>query len=191
MAIRIVKATVNEVNDIAATGRQSFYDAFHSIFIRKDELQKYLDSTYDVFKLANSIENSNNLFFVAYDNDKPIGFAKLKQLSRHQQIQSVRQTELQKIYVLKEYHGTGVSQTLLNKVLDAAVELQPEIVWLNVHVGNTKARRFYEKNGFSVAGKHYYIIGTQKFEFDLMSIAVGRSAYELKNISEPEGAAHR
>lgn len=172
MAIRIIKATVNEADDIAATGRQSFYDAFHSIFIRKDELQKYLDTNYDVFKLRNSIENSNSLFFVAYDDNKPIGFAKLKQQSKHQQIQSARQVELQKIYVLKEYHGTGVSQTLLNKVLDTASELQPEIVWLNVHVGNTKARRFYEKNGFSVVGKHYYTIGTQKFEFDLMMVPV-------------------
>ncbi|MBI2729699.1 MAG: GNAT family N-acetyltransferase [Sphingobacteriales bacterium] len=119
MAIRIIKATINEANDIAVTGRQSFYDAFHSIFIRKDELQKYLDATYDIFKLANSIESSNSLFFVAYDDEKPIGFAKLKQQSQHQQIQSAKQVELQKIYVLKEYHGTGISQTLLNKVLDA------------------------------------------------------------------------
>ncbi|MBI1781413.1 MAG: GNAT family N-acetyltransferase [Sphingobacteriales bacterium] len=191
MAIRIIKATVNEANDIATTGRQSFYDAFHSIFIRKDELQKYLDTNYDVFKLRNSIENSNNLFFVAYDDDTPIGFAKLKQQSRHQQIQSAKQIELQKIYVLKEYHGTGISQTLLSKVMDAANELQPDIVWLNVHVGNTKARRFYEKNGFSIVGKHYYIIGTQKFEFDLMTITVGHTTHEFKTITEPAGVAHR
>jgi ribosomal protein S18 acetylase RimI-like enzyme len=172
MAIRIIKATVNEADDIARVGRQSFYDAFHSLFIRKDELQKYLDSTYNLFKLTKSIINSKNQFLVAYDDEKPIGFTKLKQPSIHPTIKLERQVELQKIYVLKEYHGTGVSQTLLNKVLEAAVAFQPQIIWLNVHVSNARAKRFYEKNGFGFVGKHYYSIGTQKFEFDVMMVSV-------------------
>jgi diamine N-acetyltransferase len=178
MAIRIIKATLNEAAHIAATGRQSFYDAFHSIFINKNELEKYLDTTYDVNKLIKSISNPNNNFFVAYDNDKPVGFAKIKIQSKHQQIKANTQSELQKIYVLKEYHSSGVGQTLLNIVLNAVNEIQPELVWLNVHVTNARAKRFYEKNGFAAAGKHYHTIGTQKFEFDLMTIPVSHSQRE-------------
>jgi ribosomal protein S18 acetylase RimI-like enzyme len=172
MAIRIFKATINEAADIATVGRQSFYDAFHSVFIRKDELEKYIETTYDVEKISNSITHGSNVYFIAYNNEQPVGFAKLKKQSGHSQIKSFKQSELQKIYVLTEYHGSGVAQTLLNKVLDAANEIQPEIVWLNVHVGNAKARRFYEKNGFSIVGKHYYTIGTQKFEFNIMMVPV-------------------
>ena len=38
MALKIIKASANEAADIAEAGRLSFYDVFHSIFIRKDEL---------------------------------------------------------------------------------------------------------------------------------------------------------
>ena len=172
MALKIIKATISEAAEIADVGRQSFYDAFHSIFINKDELAVYLNKTYGIKKLGDSISNDNSIFFLAYDDEKPIGFAKIKKQSSHQQVNAVRQTELQKIYVLKEYHGSGVGQTLLNTVLDAANEIQPEYVWLNVHVSNVKAKRFYEKNGFTAVGKHYYAIGTQKFEFDLMTIPI-------------------
>lgn len=172
MAIRIIKATVKEANDIARVGRQSFYDAFHSLFIRKAELETYLEKTYDEKKLEQSIDNPNNLFLVAYDNEKPVGFVKLKKQAIQPQLGAARQTELQKIYVLTEYHGSGVAQTLLNIVVEAANDWQPEYVWLNVHVSNVKAKRFYEKNGFTKVGKHYYTIGTQKFEFDLMALPV-------------------
>lgn len=172
MAIRIIKATTAEATQISVVGKQSFYDAFHSIFINKNELAKYLNHTYSMEKLKGSISNTNNLFFVAYDDDKPVGFAKIKKQSPHQQIKANTQTELQKIYVLKEYHGSGVGLTLLNTVLDAAREIGPELMWLNVHVTNSKAKRFYEKNGFVQAGKHYHTIGTQKFEFDLMELPV-------------------
>ncbi|MGE5107247.1 MAG: GNAT family N-acetyltransferase [Sphingobacteriales bacterium] len=172
MAFKIIKAADTNAAIISAVGRQSFYDAFHSIFINKDELAKYLDKTYDVKKIANSINNLNNIFFIAYDNDRPVGFAKIKRQSTHQQIKAATQTELQKIYVLEEYHGTGAGAALLNVILETAHTIQPEYIWLNVHVGNTKAKRFYEKNGFVQVGKHYHTIGTQKFEFDLMDFPI-------------------
>ena len=190
MSIRIIRAKAAEAKDISKAGRQSFYDAFHPIFINKDELAKYLDQTYNVDKLIISIHNPNNIFFVAYDEDKPVGFAKIKRQSPNQQIKAATQSELQKIYVLKGYHGSGVGLTLLNTVLDAANEIQPEYVWLNVHVSNVKAKRFYEKNGFTAVRKHYYTIGTQKFEFELMTIPVGHPGNESKSFSLPDGAAH-
>ena len=189
MSVKIIRATEAESADISKAGRQSFYDAFHSIFINKDELAVYLDKTYDVSKLSRSISNQNNIFFIAYDDDKPVGFAKLKRQSPHLQINAATQSELQKIYVLKEYHGSGVGLALLNTVLNAAKEIQPELVWLNVHLSNAKARRFYEKNGFTAVGKHYHTIGTQKFEFDLMTTPVGHPTNESKNYLESTGVA--
>lgn len=190
MGIKIIKATVNEAAAIAVVGRQSFYDAFHSIFINKDELNVYLDKTYSVKKLEQSITNPGNLFYVAYKDDKAVGFAKIKKQSAHPQIAGGHQSELQKIYVLKEYHGSGVAQTMLNTVTDA-VRNETISLWLNVHVSNQRAKRFYEKNGFAVAGKHYYTIGTQKFEFDLMMLTVGHPTHELKKNGELAGVAHR
>ncbi|MGA0567198.1 GNAT family N-acetyltransferase [Rathayibacter sp. KR2-224] len=52
------------------------------------------------------------------------------------------QRELHGIYVLRDHHGTGAAQRLL----DAALGNSPAFLW--VLVDNPRARAFYRRNGF-------------------------------------------
>src|SRR5213595_3587358 len=98
-------------------------------------------------KMAKSLEKENNVFFLAFVENVPVGFAKVKKHSLNEQIESIAQMELQKIYVLSYYHGSGAGQALFQAVVDLANEIQPDFLWLDTHVSNAKAIRFYEKNG--------------------------------------------
>jgi len=170
MKITIKRANITHANAISFIGRRSFHDAFAHLFYNKDELQEYLDYAYSVDKIAGSIRKSNNVFFLAFANERPVGFVKLKKHSLNPQIDSFAQMELQKIYVLKEYHGTGAGQSLMDAALEfAQSEVRPEYIWLDTHITNDRAVRFYEKNGFQVCGRHYFTIGTQMFEYHLMN----------------------
>ena len=80
--------------------------------------------------------------------------------------------ELQKIYVLSYYHGSGAGNALMQSVLDLAKKMQPDFLWLDTHINNIKAIRFYEKNGFKRSAKHYFTIGSQTFEYDMMCLPV-------------------
>ncbi len=55
-------------------------------------------------------------------------------------------TELYFIYVLRDHHGTGIGQQLL----DAALDPGPAHLW--VAAENPRARRFYTHNGFALDG---------------------------------------
>ena len=172
MSIRIIKAQLSHASVIAAIGKQSFRDAFGSTFTSKEELKQYLDYTYNSEKIRRSIEKENNVFFIVYIGTVPVGFAKVKKHSLNEQIESISQMELQKIYVLSFCHGTGAGAALMQAVLDLAKETQPDFLWLDVYNGNHKAIHFYEKNGFTITGKYFFTIGTQTFEYHLMSIPV-------------------
>ena len=172
MNIRVIVANCSHADAIASIGKQSFRDAFGPLFRHKAELLEYLEYTYHPNKILKSLEKENNVFFLAFVENVPIGFAKVKKYSLNEQLEPIAQMELQKIYVLSYYHGIGAGQALLQAVIDLANEIQPDLVWLDTHINNAKAIRFYERNGFRRAGKYFFTIGTQTFEYNLMCLHV-------------------
>ena len=170
--IKIIIADSSHAEEISSIGRQSFRVAFGDLFNDKNELNEYLDYTYAQDKITRSLEKENNIFFLAFIENVAVGFAKVKKYSLNEQIESVAQMELQKIYVLPYYHGIGVGSALMQAVIDLANEISPDYIWLDTHISNTKAIRFYEKNGFKKTGKYYFTIGSQPFEYYLMSMPV-------------------
>ncbi len=172
MNIKVIRADSSHAETIASIGKRSFRDAFGSLFKDKTALFEYLEYTYSVDKIIKSINKENNVFFLAFVENVPVGFAKVKKSSLNEQIASIAQMELQKIYVLSYYHGSGAGAALMQTVLELARQVQPDYVWLDTHTTNTKAIRFYEKNGFVRAGKNYFTIGTQTFEYYVMCLPV-------------------
>jgi ribosomal protein S18 acetylase RimI-like enzyme len=175
--ITIIEAGVDHSASIAAVGKRSFYDAFRPFFYSQAELKEYLDYTYAIEKIASSITKPNNVFFIALLDQKVIGFAKLKKHSPNKQISAGRQMELQKIYVLKEYHGSGAGQALLQAVLEMANKIQAQCIWLDVLLQNERAIRFYEKCRFEKYGKHFFTIGSQTLAYDIMIFPVTNSSF--------------
>lgn len=172
MNIKVIRANSSHAETISSIGKLSFRDAFGNLFNDKVTLFEYLEYTYSIDKVVKSINKENNVFFIAFVENVPVGFAKVKKSSLNEQIESIAQMELQKIYVLSYYHGSGAGAALMQAVLEMAHELQPDYVWLDTPTSNAKAIRFYEKNGFIMAGKNYFTIGTQTFEYYVMCLPV-------------------
>ena len=167
MSIKVIRANSSHAETIASIGKLSFRDAFGGLFNDKSTLFEYLEYTYSVDKITKSINKENNVFFVAFLENVPVGFAKVKKSSLNEQIKSIAQMELQKLYVLSYYHGSGAGAALMQTVLELARELQPDYVWLDTHTTNTRAIRFYEKNGFMEIDKSLLPL-----EFPVMAVDV-------------------
>ena len=188
MSIKVIKAGETHAATIGNIGRQSFRDAFGQLFYKKEELQDYLEYTYKPERIIASLQKENNIFFLAYVDSVPVGFAKVKKYSLNDQIESVAQMELQKIYVLSYYHGSGAGPALMQAVLELAKQLKPDFIWLDCHISNAKAIRFYKKYGFIKHGMQYFTIGTQTFEYDLMSLPIALEEFSLSYKNHCYGA---
>ncbi len=172
MKMEIITGKIDHAPAIAYIGRTAFRKAFGLLFNSCTELEEYLDYTYGIDKIVGSIRKENNVYFLATADGLPVGFAKVKRHSLNDQLDSVFQAELQKLYVLKEYQGCGVGQLLLDAVTRFVQSFEPECLWLDTYVGNEKAIRFYERNGFRKAGTYHFTIGSQTFEYFLMAMPV-------------------
>src|SRR5262249_28224293 len=143
---------------ISQIGRVSFSEAFAQHFQVKEDLMNYLDHTYNSARISASIGKPNNAFFIAYNNASPVGFIKLKKRSHHNFFPEEGQSEIQKIYLLSSFHGSGASDRLMRAALEMAESINSKLVWLDVIIENERAIRFYQKYGFIRAGHHEFRI---------------------------------
>jgi ribosomal protein S18 acetylase RimI-like enzyme len=182
--IKIIRADITNAAIVATIGKKSFRHAFENLFASKEEMTEYLEFTYDPVKLAKSIRKENNVYLLAFLDGKPVGFAKLKKHSLNDLITSPVQMELQKIYVLAEYHGRGVGSALMNEVNAVVREEGPDSIWLDTYISNEKAIHFYESYGFSKIGRYYFTIGSQTFEYYVMELRIADTTalYDSKTI---------
>lgn len=167
--IKVRLATKEDAVSIALLGRITFTETFGHFFRDKQDLLDYYNSTFSVEKIENGIAKPNNLFWIAFADRLPVGYAKLKLNSKSDFIDSKDICQLQKIYVLKDFLSMKIGLELQDVLLKKAQELKFEEIWLSVLNSNERAIRFYRKNGFEKIGNHDFQIGKESFEFIAMS----------------------
>lgn len=89
----------------------------------------------------NEIYCGKGKFWIAIENDKVIGTVAIKDMGGDV-------AKLKRMFVLTDYHGSGVGQKLLDLALSHAKKQGFRKVILNTHELMHRAHRFYEKNGF-------------------------------------------
>lgn len=168
-SIEIRKATIQDAAFIALLGRITFDDTFGKLFTYRSEFLEYLDRTFSVEKIASSLQKEQNTFWIALHNKLPVGYAKLKLLSSITDEGNTEGTsQLQKIYVLRDYQSLKIGAKLLEQVIQRAHSNDTKTLWLVVLSTNTKALNFYRKYHFNFHKKHIFSIGSNTFEFDMM-----------------------
>ncbi|MEM6895465.1 MAG: GNAT family N-acetyltransferase [Bacteroidota bacterium] len=165
-------ATLNDAKHIAELGKTTFREAFGAFFDDPENLRIYLETTFNLNKIEQSIIKENNVYWIALVDEKPVGYAKLKLKSPSPFLETDRVSQLQKIYVLQDFLSMKIGKRLQDALIARAQQTQNEQLWLSVWNGNKRAIRFYEKNDFKIIGNHQFTIGEQTFDFTAMSKSI-------------------
>ncbi|WP_347374049.1 GNAT family N-acetyltransferase [Aequorivita sp. Q41] len=166
--IKIRQATKKDAKSIALLGRTTFSETFAHYFSYEQDLLDYLEATFSLDKIENSIDKLNNKYWIATVNNLPVGYAKLKLNSASEFILANQVCQLQKIYVLKDFLSMKIGGELQHYLLEEAKQLGFKNIWLSVLKENTRAISFYNKSGFEKIGEHNFQIGRENFRFFVM-----------------------
>jgi diamine N-acetyltransferase len=166
--LEIRKAIPQDAAVIALLGRVTFTETFGHLFRDKNDLLQYYERTFSVEKIENSLKKFNNIFWIAFFNRLPVGYAKLKLDSLSEYSESDKTCQLQKIYLLHDFHSLKIGYGLEKQVLSEARERSFNEIWLSVLNTNYRAISFYEKSDFVKAGTHTYTIGKETFLFNVL-----------------------
>jgi hypothetical protein len=162
-------ATPEDAAIIALLGRITFTESFGNLFSVHSDLQEYYSETFSVQKIKTSLQKEENVYWLAFADDLPVGYAKLKLHSTTPFLQDDNTCQLQKIYVLKDFLSLKIGLALQTILLDKAKASNCNYIWLSVYKENERAINFYLKNGFDKIGDHNFSIGRENFDF--MSMA--------------------
>jgi len=164
--IKILKANINEVELLHKIGKQTFYETF-SGGNTVENMSEYLRDKFSIEKLTNELNNQNSEFYIAVFEDQTIGYLKVNFQEAQTELKEANSLEIERIYVLKEFHGQKVGQLLYQKAIQIAKSKRLKYVWLGVWDQNPRAINFYKKNGFIEFDKHVFRLGNEK-QTDLM-----------------------
>jgi ribosomal protein S18 acetylase RimI-like enzyme len=156
--IVLEEVTSPRLAELQAISQTTFLQAFGADN-DPDDLKAYMEEAFSLAQLKKELENPESLFFFALYKNKVIGYLKVNWGAAQTEYQLDHAMELQRIYVLEDFHGKKIGQLLMDKALAIAKEQKLSNIWLGVWEENKKALHLYEKNGFEVVGTHQFLLG--------------------------------
>lgn len=129
-------------------------------------MSHYLSVNFSLQQLREEFNDPKAHVFIILIDVKVVGYLKL--IFNNEECSM----EIERIYVLKDFHGQGVGQLLLDKAIELARNANCHSIWLGVWEHNPRAIRFYEKNGFLPYGSHVFKLGSDAQRDVLMRLDV-------------------
>ena len=169
--MRITSLTVSDVSILRGIARDTFIETF-SEANKAEDMERYLTENFSEEQLARELSNPDSFFYVAEVNGHVVGYLKLNTAHAQTEPQAADALEIERIYVLSNYHGNGVGQALYHHAMSVAKDRKASYVWLGVWEHNHRALRFYEKNGFTAFGTHIFQLGNDQQTDILMQKSV-------------------
>ncbi len=160
MNVTIRRVTTDDVATLSAIAKQTFYDTFTGTCTEAD-MQSFLEEYFNEAQLLKELNNPDDQCFFAEVDGKPAGYLRfMEDYTGLPLMKQWKALELKRVYILKEFHGLGIAQKLLDFMISYAKKENYEVIWLGVWEYNLRAQRFYEKYGFVFSGHtHDFPIG--------------------------------
>lgn len=143
---------------IDALFRQSFVDAFSHLY-RPEDLAAFF-SGFSVEGWQREIEDPDIAFQLAEEDGRLAGYAKVASVSLPVEMDRPA-AELRQLYLLKDWHGRGIAQSLMQWVFEEARRRTAEELYLSVFIDNHRAKAFYDRYGFEAIGRYDFMVGRQ------------------------------
>jgi diamine N-acetyltransferase len=168
MTFRLVET--KDLYNLVEIGCKTFIETFSEQNEPK-AFYEYVEKAFAPEQLLNELNTEGSVFYFLEFGNEIIGYFKInnskspndtdrpKFYADFAPYQNLRMTELERIYLKKDFHGKGVAQVTMPFIENCASKNQSTHLWLGVWSQNTQAIRYYEKCGFVTFGEHIFQIG--------------------------------
>lgn len=156
--VRLKRVSLSEVAQLQSIAQTTFLQAFGADN-DPDDMQAYIREAFSLKQLKKELEHPESRFFFALYENQVIGYLKVNWGKAQTEYQLENALEIQRVYLLQDFHGKKIGQLLMDKALEIAREQKLSSIWLGVWEENKKALCLYEKYGFQVSGTHQFLLG--------------------------------
>jgi ribosomal protein S18 acetylase RimI-like enzyme len=157
--VTIRAATTADAAALADLARRTFYETFAATNNAAD-MALYLAGAYGVDQQTRELEDRDISTLLVEEAGRAIAYAQVRNDHVPDCVTGPSPVELWRFYVDRGYHGRGIAPLLMERVKEVARERGAKTLWLGVWERNDRARAFYAKCGFTDAGEHIFLFGT-------------------------------
>ena len=158
--MRIVQVTLSELSLLQEISKNTFEETF-AAFNSKEDMTHYFEHKLSLDQLTLELQSPASSFYFIYAEEELSGYMKL----------NISETfEIERIYILKKFQGSGVGKTFMNFAFAQAQSRGFNSMWLGVWEHNTKAISFYTSLGFTSYGEHDFLLGSDPQRDSLMRL---------------------
>ena len=155
---------------LSLVGQATFLESFADILPGEDIVLHctHQHSTAD-YQLRLAAPEGHALWLAELRKGAPIGYAALSPPDLPTVETEPGDTELKRIYVLSNFHGSGVAAALRDAAVAHAADSGMRRLLLGVYARNGRAIRFYQKNGFTIIGTRKFLVGANRYDDVIMA----------------------
>lgn len=151
--LEIRPASVADAETISAIAACVFRDAYRSAFDSDQQVEDIIATNFMPSVIRSELEAGHACYLIGLVNGVAAGFIKLEQSPPPECVGCLPAIELAKLYVLRQFHGCGIANVLMERGLEHASLSSASQVWLCVWERNARAAAFYRRWGFVSVGE--------------------------------------
>ncbi len=161
--VKIQRVALNEIALLSLTATYAYLD--HFTYLWHDKGEWYVKHSFSPEILEKEYNESNNLFFLAYIDQQPAGFLKLRINSSPDNENDIDCMELERIYLRKSAMGKSIGKLFMHFAFDIAHQHNKKIIRLKAMDSSIDAISFYKKMGFKICGNDKLNYSQMKEEY--------------------------
>jgi ribosomal protein S18 acetylase RimI-like enzyme len=155
----IRQAVPSDARTLAVLAERTFRDTFEAMNTSED-MAMHCTLSFGEDQQSAEISHPAMHTLVCEVDGQLIAYAQLRWNHVPAWIVGKQPGEIQRLYVASAWHGKGIAQELMAACLRELAERSCDVVWLGVWERNWRAQAFYRKFGFTEAGDHVFMLGT-------------------------------
>ena len=158
--------TLVDTDELAAVAAQTFPLACPPS-TPPENIASFIDTNLSATRFAEYLADPQHAVLHATRDGRIVGYAMLirgidDDTDVQRAVEVLPAAQLSKLYLLPDYHGSGVATALMDTTLATAAEWGMRCVWLGVNQENQRAQRFYLKSGFKINGTRTFRVGASR-----------------------------
>ena len=157
--ISVRLATADDVNLLTELGARTFEETFAADNTPED-MAAYLAASFNVAQQSAELADPDSTFLIAEVEGVAAGYARLHAGEPAEGVEGTNPVELVRLYVSREWLGSGIGAQLMRACIDEARRAGHETLWLGVWERNPRAQAFYRKWDFRMVGEHVFRLGS-------------------------------
>lgn len=151
-------ANISDAKQLSQIAEETFRITFSAMNTASD-MDAHCARSYSEAIQSAEISDPDMMTLMCEDEGRLIGFAQLRWGNAPDCVSAKFPGEIQRLYVVSNWHGKGIAQALMNACIHEIKKRGSDMIWLGVWKKNPRAISFYKKFGFVAAGDHIFPLG--------------------------------